>query len=158
MKDKGIIYDLTVIVVTYNSSWEKLRRTLNSILYQKKVKIELIIADDGSKNNWFRETTEYIGNSIKVLLLPSEQNMGTVKNIYRAALKASAPYIKTISPGDYFYSEYTVYKWLKYIVFNNSKVSFGRAVYYSSQDGKINIINEMKQITLANQKYNQQRE
>ena len=51
---------IAVEVLTYNSDLEKLKLTLNSILIQKNIDFEIIIADDVSKN--FNE------KSIKIIL------------------------------------------------------------------------------------------
>ena len=48
-------YDISVIIVTYNPKWEKLRTTILSILFQKNINIEIIVSDDGSKNNLFEQ-------------------------------------------------------------------------------------------------------
>ena len=44
------VIDMSVIVVTYNSEWEKIKITLNSILRQKNISLQIIVADDGSEN------------------------------------------------------------------------------------------------------------
>ena len=44
--------DVSVIIVTYNSDWKKLRLTLLSTLKQINVSIQIIIADDGSKETF----------------------------------------------------------------------------------------------------------
>ena len=43
----------TIIVITYNSDFSKIKKTLLSILEQQDVEFEVIIADDGSVNNNF---------------------------------------------------------------------------------------------------------
>ena len=40
--------DVSVIVLTYNVQWEKLKPTLESILMQEDVNCEIVMADDGS--------------------------------------------------------------------------------------------------------------
>ena len=52
--------EVSVVVVTYNSPFEKLENTLQSVIWQENVDFEIIIADDGSKSfdkerveNWF---------------------------------------------------------------------------------------------------------
>ena len=41
---------VSVLVITYNPKKEKLMQTLNSILLQKGIKFEIVIADDGKNN------------------------------------------------------------------------------------------------------------
>ena len=40
--------EVSVVVVTYNSIWDKLRQTLESILTQDDIRMQIIVADDGS--------------------------------------------------------------------------------------------------------------
>ena len=39
---------VSIIVVTYNAKWEKLKLTINSILLQSGIDYVIIFADDGS--------------------------------------------------------------------------------------------------------------
>ena len=48
-------YEITVIVCTYNPDLQKLISTLKSVVLQKGVKIQVIVTDDGSSNNYFNE-------------------------------------------------------------------------------------------------------
>ena len=44
--------DVSVIIVTYNSDWEKLRLTLLSTVKQRNISIQIIITDDGSEETF----------------------------------------------------------------------------------------------------------
>ena len=41
--------DVSVVIVTYNSKWESIRMTILSILKQKNISMQIVIADDGSR-------------------------------------------------------------------------------------------------------------
>ena len=43
--------DISVVVLTYNPDLNDLKKTLRSIMLQDGVDFEIVIADDGSKNN-----------------------------------------------------------------------------------------------------------
>ena len=45
------MYELSVIFLTYNSAPEAVKESLKSIITQKDVDLEVIVADDGSKDN-----------------------------------------------------------------------------------------------------------
>ena len=81
-------YSVSVVVVTYNPSWDKEKETLDSILKQKGISIEIIIADDGSKENNFSLVKEYFEknefNDYKLVFNPV--NKGTVYNTYSGLL------------------------------------------------------------------------
>lgn len=133
-------YDISVIIASYNPSWEKLKKTVNSILFQKDVKIEVIVADDCSENNYFNELNDFLKGKCDYKLLSSNQNVGTTKNVYRALQEASSKYVKLISPGDYIYNENILKIWLDFVKEHNSKISFGKAVYYNDSMGEIKLI------------------
>lgn len=131
MKNRGI----TVIIVTYNPDFEKIKRTINSIINQKGVDIELIVSDDGSKCSLKKETCIYLEDISfsNYKFLESNQNQGTVLNTKKALDSASYNWIKCISPGDMLYDDYTLMNWLTFMENNNAKVSFGRSVVYNKK-------------------------
>ena len=53
-------YDISVIVVTYNQDVNKTLTTIHSILIQKDVTIQLIVADDGSDCDNFTYIKKYL--------------------------------------------------------------------------------------------------
>ena len=52
--------DVSVVLVTYNSEWEKVRITLLSILKQKNVSMQIVIDDDGSEKTYDKEIDELL--------------------------------------------------------------------------------------------------
>lgn len=124
--------DISVILVTYNCNWESLRITLLSILKQKKVSKQIIIADDGSEYTFdvkiqkLMEKYSFENYSI----LNASTNRGTVLNIANAMKYVKGKYTKTIAPGDFLFDETTLYYWTKFMATNDVAVSFGDAVYY----------------------------
>ena len=129
-------YKISVIVATYNSSINDLKTTIVSILKQRNVDTEIIVVDDGSADNNFdflkRIFDEFCYHKYK--LLPSNQNLGTCKNVYRGIKEASYSYIKLISPGDFFFDEFVLYKWLDFVTKMKAELSFSNALYYKIQD------------------------
>ena len=101
------MYKVSVIVVMYNPIPEKLWLTLNSIINQEKVDLEIVIADDGSKNNLFDAIEEYMKKNdfSNYKFVYHKQNQGTVLNCYDGVNQASGDYIKLISPGDLLISK-----------------------------------------------------
>lgn len=93
---------VSVIVVSFNSS-KTICETLDSVLAQTYPNIELIISDDGSKDNTLDVVKKWINDnrlvgSCKLLTVP--QNTGTVKNLNRGVLNSSGQWIKTIAADD----------------------------------------------------------
>ena len=129
---------ISVVVACYNPQFNKLQNTIRSIVKQKDVSFEIVIGDDGSKIDYQKELESWIEeqkySNIKLNFLP--QNVGTVKNILSALYLCEGKYVKTISPGDYLYDEYTLKNYVD--AFENLKADlvFGRAQYFSP-DGKL---------------------
>lgn len=161
------MYDFSVIVCTYNSDIDKLFKTLKSIIWQENCSFEIIITDDGSNvfnvaeiEQWFK-----VNKFKDYTIIANKQNRGTLKNHLEGVKKASGKYIKGSSPGDFLYDRYTLCKYKNFIENNNYLVVFGRAAYYSFEDGNINIyeksnpndlepyINKNKQVIFKNYLY-----
>lgn len=134
-------YDVSVIIVTYNPEWEKLRTTIVSILLQKDINIEIIVSDDGSKNNLFKQQQEFFlqQNFINYKLVFSDENQGTIKNFLKGVEKAQGKYIKGISPGDLLYNEFTLKEWFSFMEKNNALISFGEYISYNNNNDSFKI-------------------
>lgn len=126
-------YDLSVILVTYNSNWRKIVATLNSILNQVNINFEIIICDDGSSVNPLDQIENYILNRRfkDFKLVVHEKNVGTVKNFYDGIEKAEGEFCYGISPGDMIYDDQTLADFYKFAKRNKSVICFGDTVFYS---------------------------
>ena len=133
---------VTVCVLTYNPDWTKFRNTLKSIICQKGVDFDIVIGDDGSKDNCFAKAEEYLKeNSFSdYRFITNKQNQGIVKNTLAALSIIKSKYVKMISPGDFLYDENTLAKFTDFAEKNPAAAYFGNAVYYSAnENGEINI-------------------
>ncbi len=142
---KKYSYDVTVIVATYNQNLEKIFLTLQSILEQRKVKIQIIVADDGSKENHFVEIKSffYYNKFLDYILLPSDKNNGTVINYARCFEQCKSKYTKLISPGDFLYGSTILYDWINHIEKMYAKISFCDAIFYQREGNKFKPIKVM---------------
>jgi len=130
------MYDVTVIVATYNSDLKKILTTVSRVLEQKDVSCELIVSDDGSENNLHGEIKNYLDNRnfCNYRLTGNKSNAGTVRNYYNALKYAEGEYIFCTSPGDYLYDEMTLHDFVCYARETKADAVFGDAVYYSADD------------------------
>lgn len=131
-------YDVSIVILTYRPNKSKLKNTILSALYQKHVKMQIIITDDGSENNLFSEMKELFDNMgfHDYKLLTHAKNQGTCLNYYDGILESKGEYIKGISPGDYFAEEYSLYHWIEFMRTNQCRISFSDAIYYKIDNGK----------------------
>lgn len=123
---------LTVLVMQYRPAWEKLKLTLDSILMQDTREFELVITDDGSPQDWFAETRQYLAahGLTDVKFRKNPTNLGTVRNIRNGLAAACGEWVALISPGDGFYDRGTLAWELETIRRDAPAVAFGRAAYY----------------------------
>ena len=131
----------SVLMLTYNSSWDKTRQTLYSVLVQKDVSFEIVIADDGSEENNFEKIRDYLAswNFAAYSLVANEQNQGIVRNFNSGLVLCKGEYIKPLSPGDFLYDENTLSACCEAIKGNDAAVYFGRAFFYSREADTVKI-------------------
>lgn len=139
MKEK-----ISVIVLTYNPPKQKLIATLKSIIKQENVDIQVIVSDDGSKENYFEEAKEFLekNNFTDYKFVNCEKNQGTVKNAIRAVGVSNGEYVKLISPGDMFTSNNMLRNWLNHLIQSKYKWSICEAIYYKNVNGCISPIKQ----------------
>lgn len=96
----------SVLLVTYNSEWRDIKRTLKSIINQEFVGFEVVISDDGSKDNKFAKIEKYMkeNNFSEYKLVGHDKNQGTVKNLISGLENCSGKYVRDFGPGDMFYT------------------------------------------------------
>ncbi len=135
--------DISVVVVTYNPNYQKLLATLKSIVCQKGISFEIIIADDGSQH-FDKTIIEAFFNRFQFKdyrLLLNEVNQGTMKNALTGWKAAKGKYIKQLSPGDFLYDENTLLTMYSYIEKEESVLLFGPEASYTINDnGSISFI------------------
>lgn len=126
---------LTVLVAQYRPDAAALRRTLASLVLQDTRDFAVVLADDGSPQNYFAESTAYLAShgitEVQAVALP--QNGGTVCNVLNGLQKIATRWVLTISPGDYLYDAGTVRWWLEQLQADAPRVAFARQAYYTAQ-------------------------
>ena len=113
--------------------------TIKSIITQSFDEYELIIADDGSKEKYLDEIEQYLQKNHfeRYFFAPSDENVGTVKNILRALEYADGEIVKCIGAGDLFHDENAlkiVYTAMKK---DQAKWAFGEMAGYCIENGVI---------------------
>lgn len=140
-------FDVSVVVLTYYPDRLKLLSTLKSVLMQKQVSFEILIADDGS-DNFFKEdieTTMKEYNFKDYKIIDHSENQGTVMNFYDAVKESQGKIIKPISPGDYLHDSKTLFKVCKFMNEQNADAAFGDLIYYSN-DSEFVVFNKLAPI------------
>ncbi len=141
---------ISVVVLTFNPKWDKTYITLQSILKQTGIDLEIVIADDGSSNfiAFKKMLVEYFEqyNFANYKIIHQKKNVGIVCNLQIAAQKTNSKYIKAISPGDTLFSCDTLRNWLDYVIVNDLELSAGLAVWYENLLGAIKILDDQPEM------------
>ena len=134
--------DITVIVCTYNGTIESILVTIESIIKQKGIHVNLIVADDGSNDNHEDEIVRYLDRNEfrNYTLLMSKQNRGTVKSICDALNHVSTEYVKFIGQGDLIYDESSLLRVVEFMRKDDYGIAFGKMAGYNCNDGKLNLV------------------
>lgn len=135
-------YEVTVIILTYNSTIEKVFETIDSVLAQEKVKFQIVISDDGSRTNNFDIIKKYFEkhNFVDYKLVNNITNKGTVYNYYSGLVNSEGEYIKSISPGDMLRNATVLRSWLDYNINNNLAWSFSDILCYRMENKERHIL------------------
>ena len=94
--------EVSVVFVQYNPDLTKILLSLYALIHQKEISFEIIVSDDGSKEDYFEEIERFFKNNdfSNYYLRKNHQNVGIVKNILLASEIANGRYIYINSPGD----------------------------------------------------------
>ncbi len=134
-------YILSVVLTTYNSKLEKILSTIDSIITQKDILLQLVVADDGSTENHFDEIEKYLNskNFNDYALIGFQENQGTIKNLLNGVNRCEGKWIKPIAPGDIISGNLIFKEWIELLESDDKKWSFCDAVYYVNDTVEIAI-------------------
>ncbi len=130
----------SVIILSYNSELKNILMTIKSIIFQEGIgDVQLVIADDGSKHKWDSEIEAYLKKQEfdNFVIVPGEENVGTVKNIIRALPYAEGKYLKLIGAGDLLYNADVLVRIYSYMEKEQAKFVFGKMQGFSLMSGII---------------------
>lgn len=135
-------YKVSVVVVTYNPNRQKLLDTLHSIVTQKNISFQIVIADDGSAEPETEAAEQFFAECgfADYVIVRNETNRGTVYNMVSAVAKCTGAYVKSISPGDLLIGEELLAQWVQSTETAGTPVSFCDAIYYVSEGGKKKLV------------------
>jgi glycosyltransferase involved in cell wall biosynthesis len=136
---KDFFPKISVVVCCYNSNLLKIEATIKSIVRQKNVDFEIIIADDGSEDNHCSQIHSFLMSfsGLHFFEIYSEKNQGTIKNLLNSLPFCNGEIIKPIGPGDFLYDETCLLK-ASLVFAKNSDVGivYGKTASFDN-DGRI---------------------
>lgn len=122
----------TVLVIAYNSETTVIE-TLNSIYHQTYQTLELIIADDASRDNTCQLCAEWIEKNKtrfhKILLLKHETNRGIPGNINDALKVVTGKYFKLLAADDILEFD-AMEQYIQFLKCNARKIPIGKVTLF----------------------------
>lgn len=140
--------EVSILILTYNTLWEKLEKTIDSILEQESVSYQIVISDDGSTIDYFDKVEELFKskNFADYILIKNGKNGGTVKNAISGLSVAKGYYTKLISPGDRLFEKNTLREWLEFI--KDEDWSFSEARYCDVANNILHVVTNPQNVSL----------
>lgn len=130
-KDNPLV---SVCIITYNSS-KYILEALDSVYNQTYQNIELVVTDDGSKDNTIDLTKKWLSDRkdrfANVIVLNVENNTGTTSNCNRGLKASNGEYFKYFAGDDVLLPE-AIDKYISFVKKNpKAKWVFARAIRYN---------------------------
>lgn len=127
---------VSVSIITYNSS-KYILEALESVYNQTYQNIELIVSDDGSKDDTIKIVEKWLQNKrgrfVETKVLTVEHNTGTTKNCNRALHASKGEFIKDFAGDDVLFPD-AIEKYVSFIK-DRSEVKwvFAKAIRYNEK-------------------------
>ena len=127
---------VSVSIITYNSS-KYILEALDSVYNQTYRNIELIVSDDGSKDNTVKITEKWLQNKsnrfVDAKILTVEHNTGTTKNCNRALCACRGEFMKSFAGDDVLLPD-AIEKYVSFILDRPGvKWVFAKAIRYNEK-------------------------
>ena len=132
---------VSVLMTAYNRE-KYIAQAIESVLTSGYKNFELIIVDDGSKDNTVNIARSFAENDARVRLYVNEENLGDYPNRNQAAEYARGEYIKYLDSDDYFLPgglEYCIS-----MMINNPEADWG--MYYNLEYSSNTILSSRQSI------------
>jgi glycosyltransferase involved in cell wall biosynthesis len=120
---------ISICIPTYNQTYY-LTKTLNSVISQKNVRIELIITDDSTSDEVEILVCQFIHDypEVAILYVRNEISLGSPQNWNYAISLAQGEYIKILHHDEYFISHLSLKK-----LFDQAKLNIDNVVFSASK-------------------------
>lgn len=134
MQDRPLV---SVVMATFNEPKQFIEESISSILNQTYSNLELLIADDSSKEETIEVIDRFASSDVRVKIIRQSQRMGFVHALNTALKEAKGDYIARMDGDDVSLPD----RFKKQVEFlrNNQKIDV--------LGGAMNILNEKSEIT-----------
>ncbi len=128
--------EVSIVLATYNSEKSKILESIASFVRQKDIKMEILIADDGSTEFPRLEIENFFlkKNFKNYQIIENVKNQGTVKNMIGAVRKCQGNWILSFGPGDCIIGDDCIRRWIDYTENRQVEISFSDILAYSRDE------------------------
>ena len=122
-------FDVSVVLTTYNQDLNDILMSCASVMLQRGVFCELIVADDASNENKFQDIESFLKRNFpgaSVRFVSHSENVKTVKNLLDGISNAQGRYTKELGAGDLLYDYSTLSSLIACAKDNSSNAVFGK--------------------------------
>lgn len=127
--------NVTIILPTYNGG-KYIKRAIESILHQTFFNWELLIIDDGSKDNTEEVVKKYLDKDSRIVYLKNEVNLGIQKTLNKGLQSSNGEFIARIDDDDEWPDENKLKKQVEFLENNRDYVLVGTGVIVVGEDGQ----------------------
>lgn len=129
----------SVLLVTYNSELSDIFKTLTSIINQEFKYFEIVLSDDGSEDNKFKQIEEFMKEHkfFNYKMVGHDKNQGTVKNLISGLENCSGKYVRDFGPGDMFYTKDSLKKLYEFMEKKQCDSCFCKVQGYIEKNGTL---------------------
>lgn len=128
---------VSIVVLTYNSS-EYILETLDSIKTQDYPNIELVVSDDGSKDDTFLTVNNWInqyGCKFKrAVSITANKNRGTCCNYNNGVINSSGKYIKTLDGDDCLNGSDSISRYVEFMLNHDCEICISDVNLFTKDD------------------------
>ncbi len=126
---------VSIILPVYNRE-KHVKNAIESALNQTYKNIELIIIDDGSKDNTFNVISQFCREVPQAVILKNETNLGFVKTLNRAVSQARGKYIARLDDDDIWIDKQKIEKQINFLEDNPEYSLVGGGVIKKDKENK----------------------
>ncbi len=127
---------VSIILPTYNGA-ERIKEAIKSVLEQSYTNWELLVIDDGSKDNTREIVENLVKNEQRIKYLRNEINLGIQKTLNKGLREAGGVYIARIDDDDVWIDKNKLEKQVEFLENNKEYVLVGTGVVVVDEKNKV---------------------
>lgn len=126
---------VSIILPTYNGA-DRINESIKSVLNQTYKNWELLVIDDGSKDNTKDVIENFTKSDLRIRYIKNENNLGLQKTLNKGIREAKGEYIARIDDDDIWCDPQKLEKQVEFLDKNKDYILVGTGVIVTDENGK----------------------